>query len=310
MENGFLDVISVNVDNVNLEEDVKKESVYYKPKQEGKEPYKALVRFLPIPVKEDGKIVGVEELPYYMKKRYWLTDETGNGNYYDSPVTVGEKCPIQSTFFRLWNSEDVREKKMAENFNLSTHYWGLVYILDDKQNPELVGKTLIWRFTNEVKKMIEKELEPSEYKKNAKVAVWDLIDGKNFLLNVGEKRVVLKGKERVFPNYENCEFLDVAALEVDGYELKKGDSKSNQLTMDLLNNVPEEIYDLKYKPWSKETTDEVNKILSQYNAGGSVTSSTAQVADTGDDVSTTEEVAKEEGENLDEADNIIKNLDF
>ena len=304
---GFLDVISVDVENVNLKDESKKESVFYRPKQDGKEPYKALIRFLPIPKMQDDKLVGVEAEPYYMKRRYWLTDEMGNGNYYDSPSTIDEKCPIQTTFFRLHNSDDIREKSSSKKLNLSTHFWSLVYIIDDKQNEELNGKTLIWRCTRDIKKLIDKELEEGdEYKKTQKTAVWDLLVGKNLLLKVGIKKFVTNNKERIAPDYGACEFLDVEPLKVDGYELKKGDAKSNKLSMELLQNVPKEMFDIKYQPWSNEVAEEVNKILVQFNKSISNETST----ETDENSVSNETNTSEKSSGMDEADNIMKNLDF
>jgi hypothetical protein len=296
-KNCILEVFNVNVENINLEENVKKESVFYSPRQEGKEPYTALIRFLPIPIKEDGKIVKFEEKPYYMKKRYWLNDDSGNGTYYDSAVSINEKCPIQTTFFRLFNSEDIREKKRAKDFSLATHFYSLVYVLDDKQNPDSVGKVLIWRYTSDIKKLIEKELNPvvSEYQKKAKekIAVWDLLKGKNLALVVGQRKVTLElpngtKKERIFPDYDKSEFLESTPLEINGYELKANDSKSFELVTELLMSAPNEIADQKYKPWDEETKQTVDKILARYSKalddnGDSFKENNTEVEDVEDD---------------------------
>jgi hypothetical protein len=308
-EKGILDVFNVDVENISLQEDSKKESVYFKPRQEGKEPYTALIRFLPIPEwNEEGKVVAFQkDKPYYSKKRYWLTDNNGNGNYYDSPATVNERCPIQTTFFRLYGSDDVKDKKAAKDFRILEHYWSLVYIMDDKQNPDLVGKIMIWRFPKDVKRLIEKELDPvvSEYQKDkAKVAVWTIDKGKNLALVVGKKKVTLdNGKEVEFPDYEASEFLESTPLEINGVSVEKNEEGAKLLT-DLFETAPKDIESYKYSPWTDEEREEVERILARYNK--SFDGVDVEVKD----AAINEETAVEVAEGADEADEILKTLNL
>jgi len=299
---GILEVFNVDVENINLEEDTKKESVYYKPRQDGKDPYTALIRFLPIPIKTDDKIAGFEQKPYYMQKRYWLKDDQGNGNYYASAATIGERCPIQTTFFRFYNSDDIKEKKMAKDFNLSTHFWSLIHIIDDKQNPDLVGKVLIWRYTNDIKKLIEKELNPvvSEYQKKAKdkIAVWDLLKGKNLALVVGQDKVKLDNKERVFPNYDASEFLDSSPIVIDGVVVENSKKSMESVTKLFEASAINEIAQYKYEPWDEEAKENVNRILARYNGTTVDTAKPIKENDLTDD----------ENDNVDDADAILEKL--
>ena len=160
----LMDVFHIDVENANFEEKTKKTELEFNPRQVTKDnPYRALVRLLPIPVKENGKIIRWEKEPYYMKKRYYLKDENNFGSYYDSPLTVGEKCPMQQMFFKLNACENVQVKALKEDFKLQTNYWGLVYVIADDRNPDNNGKVMPWRFPDAIKKLIEKSQLNKKY---------------------------------------------------------------------------------------------------------------------------------------------------
>lgn len=312
MEDNILNVFSVDVDNISLEDSSKRESIYYSPKQEGNDPYSALIRILPIPVKNaEGDFIGIEKDPYFMQKRYWLVDDEGNGSYFTSAMTIGSKgCPIQKTFYKLKDSDDVRDKKLAEkDFKISTHYWSLVYIIKDKQNPDLQGKILIWRYPSDVKKLIENELTPpsSEYAApKDKVAVWALDKGKNLALVVSKSKVTLDGKERIFPSYDKSEFVTISPFEYDGVKLDLLTNESVAKAKELFSKMPDEFFDLKYKEWDEATALKVKKILKRYDSSIEVPSDDSKITNS----EIFENDGLEEGSDEMTVDQILKDVDF
>jgi len=266
MVNNLFEIFDYDVNDINLNEEKNSETHLFEPDYKGDKPYEALIRFIPIPIKENGKIVGVEKEPYYKKNWYYLKDEEGGNYKFDSASTIGEKCQIQSIYFALNKSEDIRVKSMSSDFSMNKHYWSLVYIIDDKQSPELNGTVKIWRYPKKMKDLIEKELSiKSTYSRKEKVAVWDLFKGKNFILSLSKEVVSIKGKDVTIPSYTDCEFeREISGLEFEGYELKKNDTKSADLINKLYDEKVPDISIYKYKEYDEKTLTLLDKVLSRY----------------------------------------------
>ena len=90
------------------------------------------------------------------------------------------------------------------------------------------------------------------------IAVWDLLIGKNKAAVVGQDKVTIDNKERIFPNYEASEFLESTPLKIGDYSLKADDEKTVELINELFKLVPDEISTHAYTPWTDETKNEVN----------------------------------------------------
>lgn len=261
MANEILEIFNLDGE-VNLDLNANSESSIYNPKPEGRESYIATLRFLPIPIMQDGKMVGVEAEPYYMKKRYYLRDEAGLGFYFDSPITVKQKCPISATYYKLKNSNNVYDKQKAEEFKINTHFWGLVLIIDDKKNPDLNGKIKIMRFTSEIHEKIQ-----NEYDKR-KIKVWDPFRGKDFDLTTTNKKVTFKqsnGTEvvREIQDYSKSEFLETCAMTFKGVTFDRTNPKIGELISEMYAAAPE-MGNIKYRPWNSEEREKLDKILLRY----------------------------------------------
>ena len=261
----FLDVFNVDNDAVDLNEDVKKESEVYAPKALNKDkPYVATVRLIPLPIyDEEGSVNGWnKKSPYHRRKRYYLKDEDGYGTYFDSPLTVDEPCPIQDTFFKLFYSDDVRKQKLAKDrFSISTHYWCLLYIIEDKQKPELEGKCKVFRFTKDIKELIKAEYDDESIK------VWDFKNGKDLKLVVGEKSVTLdNGKQVTFPDYNigiKTKFIGQGPLTIGNVPIDSNSAEVGAKLEELYDNAPK-MSNYEYTPWDTETKDKVQNILDSY----------------------------------------------
>jgi len=299
----ILEIFNLDDANVNLDLNSKKESEFYNPKPEGKETYTATVRILPIPVNENGEIVGVEAEPFYMKKRYYLRDVDNTGYYFDSPATIGERCPISGAYFRLKNSQNVLDKKRAEELKLNTHFWSLVLIVDDKKHPELNGKIKIFRYTSELQDKIKIEWE------KRKVKVWDPFNGKDFDLTITNKRVALpSGEVRDFSDYTKCEFLEKSPLVYKGKAFDKTDKNVGTLITELYKSCPN-IGEYKYKAWTEEEKVLLNKILDRYKTKEDDSDVEQSITASKMGNTKTKSVATESYD-VDEAEEIMKTLDL
>src|SRR5699024_6061322 len=116
-------------------------------------------------------------------------------HYFDCPTTVGEKCPICGEFFSLRDSESAVEQERSKKFRRSTNYFHLVQIVDDKQNPDLNGEIVVFKFGYKINLKYESLLEP-DY--GEPIIPADLFSGKNFILKITKKGG--------WNNYDQCSF--------------------------------------------------------------------------------------------------------
>ena len=119
------DIFSNSIENIDLYKRDKKESVFYSPKaKDGADgTYKALIRFMPN--------VKNPKQPIIRKYTYWLESPDGKGQSFDSPSTIGEKCPIQQLFYKLNKSESAADRRMAEKLKRREQFYSLIKVIKD-----------------------------------------------------------------------------------------------------------------------------------------------------------------------------------
>jgi len=212
-----LDIFNLDLENFVTKTNEKggKESEFYKPYPEnGKDGvYKALVRFVPnISDPAKSKIH-----KYYV----YLTDpSTGDGFSVDCPSTVGKKSILKDIFWKLKNSHSAADQELAKGFGRKEDYYALIQIVQDKNNPDLEGKIMIFKFGKKLNEMLEAQLKP-EY--GDPCNPFDLFSGKLFSIQsrkVGE-----------WNNYDLCSFVgDKCAIEIDGKKMKKNQEDMGAIT--------------------------------------------------------------------------------
>lgn len=245
-------IFNLKVDDIDTHKDEKKAvSDLYSPKaDDGKDGvYKALIRFLPNPKNLSKSIL--------RKYVYWLEDQEGKGAYYDSPSTVGEKCPVQDLFFKLRNSESAADRQASEKLKRRNIFYSLIQIVKDPQNPELQGEIKILKYGWQLKKKIDEELNP-EFSEPTQV--FDLFEGKNFEFIIT--------KQARFNNYDSSKFQGSrSAISLNGQVMAR--TKENQAKiMEYLNSAPDlDVWD--FKAWDDATRNEVMRIVSTYGSHGS-----------------------------------------
>lgn len=233
----------------------------YKPSaDQGKDgTYKALVRFVPNPKNPQKSII--------RKFVYWLEDSSGNGGYYDSPSTVGEKCPVQDLFFKLRNSESAVDKKMAEKLKRREIFYSLIQIIKDPNNSDLEGSIKIFKYGYKIKEKIDAELNP-EF--DEPTQVFDLFEGKNFEMIIT--------KQAGYNNYDSSKFQGKKnAISFNGNAAEK-DADGRKKILEYLNAAPS-LDSFDYKPWDDAARFKIEEILNQYRSPGSAISTVSKKSD-------------------------------
>lgn len=206
--------------------------------------YNATIRFLPNLTAD--KKVGEMVLEKFTN---WINIPSAphlNGAF-PSKKNLGEKCPISELFWKLKNAG---KEDLAKMVSGSVQYYSYVLIVKDEQQPELEGKIMVMQYG---KKIADKIKEEKMGMGEAPCNVFDLLDGKDFFLNVK--------KVGGFNNYDSCKFLSRGALKMNGKAISASDKKN---VYTWLLNRDKNLEDFQTLPWNEETTARANEILTMF----------------------------------------------
>lgn len=160
---------------------------------------------------------------------YFIKDADGS-LLVRSKLGDGDKsCPIFTTWKKLWftpesDPEQARKKQWAkEMFDKTESQWCLVQILEDENQPELVGKILAWKLPKTIFTKMSAKMNPSAESKKTPVPVMDYILGLPLDLDVApgpDDPNAPERKQREI-NYDLCDFDKdyVPIVKVDGTPL-------------------------------------------------------------------------------------------
>ena len=135
--------------------------------------------------------------------------------YYDCPTNINpltqrpfitEKWgPLAKTYFSLDKSKNALMKQKASMIKYSKKYFSYVLIMEDEQQPELVGKIMIFSYGKQIKDIIEAEDNGSVT--GEKCNIFKLHSGKDFTLLAKNKSFTNnEGKEVTAPEYTMSRF--------------------------------------------------------------------------------------------------------
>jgi hypothetical protein len=245
------DIFSTSVDDIDLYKRDKKETVFYSPKaKDGIDgTYKALIRFMPN--------IKNPKQPIVRKFTYWLESPDGKGQNFDSPSTVGEKCPIQQAFYRLKNSESAVDRKMAEKLKRREQFYSLIKVIKDPQKPENEGRYFILKYGTKLKQKIDDEMSPSF---DEPTQIFNPLTGKNFELIVT--------KQGDYNNYDTSKFQSKKTPVVVKGNPVDNSEESRQAIMEELQNSPD-LSTFEYRSWNDEDRSNVERFLSYYSSRAS-----------------------------------------
>lgn len=189
-----MDFLNDQTTNKNLDGIYRIDLSKCKDKKKG---YRSVVRFLPNLTK-DGKVgqSAIEKITHYVDIK---TPKELSG-FFDSPKNFGEKCGLTDLYYQMTNSKNAILQERAKMLKYSKKYYSYVLILEDEQQPELVGKIMIFQYGKTIKDKILAE-------KNGEISgvgcnVFDLSNGKDFVLLVKE----IQTGDESYPDYKMSMF--------------------------------------------------------------------------------------------------------
>ena len=244
------DIFSNSIENIDLYKRDKKESVFYSPKaKDGADgTYKALIRFMPN--------VKNPKQPIIRKYTYWLESPDGKGQSFDSPSTIGEKCPIQQLFYKLNKSESAADRRMAEKLKRREQFYSLIKVIKDPQKPENEGRYFILKYGVKLKQKIDDEMTPSF---DEPTQIFNPISGKNFELIVT--------KQGEFNNFDTSKFQNKKTpVTVNGQPADTTPECKEAILAEL--NAAPDLSNFEYRAWSDEDRTSVERFLSYYSGRG------------------------------------------
>ena len=237
--------------------------------QDKKKGYKSVLRFLPNFTKDEK--VGqsaIEKITHYVN----IKDMKELSGYYDSPKNFGDKCPLTDLYYNMINSKNAILVNKAKSLNYSKKYYSYVLVVEDEQQPELVGKIMILQYGKTIKDKILSE-------KNGEISdpcnVFDLASGKNFVLLVKE----IDTGDDTYPDYKNSMFkpeitsvpvyneekkafknAPVITEEVNGIERRKIDPKLQGIVKTFLLNREHDLEEFEPKRLTEEEQAKITEI--------------------------------------------------
>lgn len=178
--------------------------------------YRAKIRVIYNPFNPKKSIVKQEN--------YFIKDVDGSLLVRSKLSNDDRECPIFKAWKSLWFSGDDSKKAWAKQmFDKSSAQYCLVQILEDENQPELVGKILAWKLPKTVFTKMSAKMNPAPESKKTPVPVMDYLMGLPLELDVApgpDDPTAPERKQREI-NYDLCEFdNDYAPItKVDGTPL-------------------------------------------------------------------------------------------
>lgn len=178
--------------------------------------YRAKIRVIYNPFNPKKSIVKQET--------YFIKDINGSLLVRSKLSNDDRDCPIFKAWKSLWFSGDDAKKEWAKQmFEKSSLQYCLVQILEDENQPELVGKILAWKLPKTVFTKMSAKMNPAPESKKTPVPVMDYLMGLPLDLDVApgpDDPSAPERKQREI-NYDLCEFdNDYAPItKVDGTPL-------------------------------------------------------------------------------------------
>jgi len=245
MEENYQDLFNLNAADFEQPKTAKFENERYKPDAKaGKDNvYKSVIRFLPWYADPKKSIMS--------KWTAWLVDPvSGDGKYIDCPSSVGKKSILQDVYWKLRKSESVVEQELAKNFSRRQTFASLVQIVKDDNQPDLVGKIMVFPYGIKLHNKIMAQIKPEFGKPHIP---FDLFDGRPFLLNI----TLVAG----YNNYDNCTFLDEKLpFAINGETLEKSAENIQKIAEYLKEHSPD-LTKYDFREWDDEMTEFVMTVI-------------------------------------------------
>ncbi len=244
--------------------------------------WRSVVRFLPNLTKE-GKLgqMAIEKITHFVD----IKNPKELSGWFDSPKNFNEKCALTDLYYTMQNSKNAVLIEKSKQLKYSKKYYSYVLVIEDEQQPELVGKIMIFQYGKTIKDKISQE-------KNGEISgvpcnVFDLAEGKDFVMIVKE---IQTGDEK-YPDYkmstfksettslsiyfkEKGAFKNVPTVDVDG-KLRVNPEAQGKVK-DFLLERDHELEEYAPKKLSDEQNGKINEIVNFLTGKASQSFSTSK----------------------------------
>jgi len=286
MDDLFGGSLDSKMDFLNEKKSVNADGIYridLSKAKDKKKGYKSVVRFLPNLTKE-GKVgqAAIEKIAHYVD----IKNQKELSGWFDSAKNFNEKCPLTDLYYNMVNSKNAILQEKAKCLKYTKKYYSYVLVLEDEQQPETVGKVMIFQYGKTIKDKIAAE-------RNGEITgvpcnVFDLSQGKDFVVFVKE---ISTGDES-YPDYKNSMFKpEMTSLPL--YSEEKGvfknvpvvdgkvDSRAQVKVKEFLLNREHDLEEYAPKKLTEEQQVKVNQIAAFLTgkSTGSMSSSSTPSSD-------------------------------
>lgn len=230
-----------------------------------KKGWRSVVRLLPNLTKE-GKVgqSAIEKITHYVD----IKNPRELSGWFDSPKNFNEKCALTDLYYTMNNSKNAVLIEKAKQLKYSKKYYSYVLVVEDEQQPELVGKIMIFQYGKTIKDKISSE-RTGEIS-GVPCSVFDLAEGKDFVLVVKEiqtgdetypdyKMSMFKGETSSLPVFKNGVFKNVPTINDGGKVRVKPEAQT--VVKDFLLDRDHDLEEFEPKKLNDEQNSKINEII-------------------------------------------------
>lgn len=219
--------------------------------------YRAKIKVIYSPQNLKGSVLEVQS--------YSMQDENGYFSANTSLMVGDKSCPIFTAWKKcryaeqgsiLWKQAAKKEDGGKQLFDKRYARYATVQILEDKNQPDLQGKYMLWKLPQSIWEMIEKKQHPAKESGNCPVPVMDFLFGYAIKLEVEpgpDDPSNPKRKTREVSYHGEFTKHPVSCTNPDGSSLL---TAAEQKVLDKYIDEMEEV-------WDEEDVEKRNKMLAE-----------------------------------------------
>lgn len=193
------------------------------------------------------------------QQNYAMQDVDGFFSVVSSLTVNDRSCPIFTAWKKChYAKEGEMLKEQEKYFEKRFARWCIVQVLEDKNQPDLVGKYLFWKLPKSVLDVVNAKMKPSEESGRTPIPVMDFLFGRSIELEVNPGPDDKSAPERKTREISYmCEISDecVSNTNVDGSPLLTGDE---QAVLDKYIEAMTPVWKLKDPEKRAEKMTEIN----------------------------------------------------
>lgn len=241
---------------------------FWKPEVDKTGTGSAVIRFLPAKIEESFPFVQLWSHGFKGPGGKWFIE--------NCPTSVNEDCPVCKANTELWATGNDLKKKLASARKRKLNYISNILVISDPKHPENNGKVFLYKYGKKIFAKITDMINPPEaFADMASVDPFDMEEGTNFKLRIT--------RQDNYPNYDKSSF----------------DNQTPIGNEDFIASIESQLHSLSnlLEPSNFKSFADLQKRFNQVNGGATESVSSGesdqqQNADSSDQATTTEEVAK------------------